>query len=377
VPEHRDLFPEPTRERSGPLGNSEPYVNGYRESTRTEAVIARRNINDWYRSFPDRDEKLARKLRLGSNDEHIPALDELFTHHVLSQRPGQIITYEEGGRGPDFRIYRQDQLVGSVEVLSLFQNQEWAKAQERHDRLADELDKRLDRCHGYWVTFEIFGDGSNVPPARFAAEVDQLLKQLPSVRDGSAARVPQKQWAKPIILEIGGARLHVRFQPVSPDRVPEPGETDRIVAGSFIGGFAADSARLRDRIAGKAGNKYDLRDAPYLVVVVVHSAMCDHEDFITGLYGSSAVYIDSGEVTRKGDGLFGWDQRRKAWKSTRLSAVCAMAAPDTFTPEETRWTLYHNPGPRYRWPSDLLGGSWEFRVSRENDQGVQMDWLTS
>ena len=144
MPEHGDLFPEPPRERLSPLGHSEPRVNWYLEPTRIEAVIGRRNINDWYRSFPDPDGKLERKLRSESNGEHIPALDELFTHHVLSQRLGQSITYEEGGRGPDFRIYRQDQLVGSVEVVSLFQKQEWTKEEESHARLADELDKRLD-----------------------------------------------------------------------------------------------------------------------------------------------------------------------------------------------------------------------------------------
>jgi hypothetical protein len=127
VPEHRNLFPEPTRERLSPLGHSEPHVNWYRESTRPEAAIGRRNINDWYRRFPDLDGKLARRLQSGNNVTHTGALDELFTHYLLSQKPDQSVTYEEGGVGPDFRLYRRGEFVGSVEVLSLFHKQEWTR----------------------------------------------------------------------------------------------------------------------------------------------------------------------------------------------------------------------------------------------------------
>jgi hypothetical protein len=239
-----------------PLGHSEPRVNWYLESTRIEAVLGRRNINNWYRSFPDPDEKLARKLRSESNAEHIPALDELFTHHVLSKRPDQSATYEEGGVGPDFRLYRRGEFVGSVEVLSLFQKQEWTKEEESHARLADELDKRLDLSHGYYVTFEVVENAANVRPAGFAECVERQLKQLPNVRDGSAARVPREQWAQPIPYEPPGARVLVRFHPVSPDRVPHPGGTNRVVAtGAMIIGFPASPERIRDRVAEKAGNQ--------------------------------------------------------------------------------------------------------------------------
>jgi hypothetical protein len=376
VSEKVDLFSEPTRERLGPLGHSEPHVNWYRESTRPEAVLARRNINDWYRSFPDRDGKLARKLRSERNAEHIPALDELFTHHVLSQRPGQSITYEEGGRGPDFRLYRRRELVGSVEVLSLFQKREWTKEEERHARLADGLNKRLDLSHGYFVTFQIVESDANLSPAKFAEWVRRQLKQLPNVRDGSAARFPLERSEQPIAYEPRGARIDVRFLPLYPDRVPEPGGTDRIVAaGPLIFGLVADSERIRDRVAEKAGQRYELREAPYLVLVVVHSSLCDNWDFINALYGSSAVDVRSGEATRKHDGLFGLHQGK--WKSRRLSAVCGMAERYTITPEETGRTLYHNPGAHHRWSSDLLDANREFGVSTETDQSVQLDWLTT
>jgi hypothetical protein len=171
----------------------------------------------------------------------------------------------------------------------------------------------------------------------------------------------------------------VRVHPVSPDRVPNPGGTDRVVAaGAMIVGFPASPERIRDRVAEKAGNKkgYDLRDAPYLVLVVLHSFMFDNEDFITGLYGSTTVYINSDAPVRLDNEFFGWEQGQRIWKNRRVSAVCAMAEPRTFAPDETGRTLYHNPGAHHRWSTDLLDAGQEFGVSHEDGQGLQMDWLT-
>jgi hypothetical protein len=104
--------------------------------------------------------------------------------------------------------------------------------------------------------------------------------------------------------------------------------------------------------------------------------MFDNEDFINGLYGSDAVIAITGAPVRLGNGLFGWEQGRRIWKGRRLSAVCAMPEPNTSNPDETGRTLYHNPGAHHRWSTDLLDAGREFGVSHENDQGLQMDWLT-
>jgi hypothetical protein len=52
------------------------------------------------------------------------ALDELYVHQVLRRLEPEV-RYEEGGQGPDFRVYHDGRQVLTVEVLSLFLRPEW------------------------------------------------------------------------------------------------------------------------------------------------------------------------------------------------------------------------------------------------------------
>jgi hypothetical protein len=130
------LFPEPPNPRTAPLAGLEPDVVWLQQSTRPEAVVARRRVNGWYQEFPDPRGELAAKLRSVDNQTHAAALDELYVHSVL-HGVATDVRYEEGGQGqaPDFRAYQDGRQILAVEVLSLFERPEWAK--EAPQRPAD------------------------------------------------------------------------------------------------------------------------------------------------------------------------------------------------------------------------------------------------
>ena len=139
-------FPEPTVPRTGPMGGTEPRVNFYLQSTRPEAVSGRSVVNEWYARFPDPNGHFQRRLRSTEDADHEGPLDELFIYQRLIRNAR--VSYEEGGRGPDFRLYRDSVHIASVEMISLFMRHDWEARQARHDRIADELNRRLQVADG-------------------------------------------------------------------------------------------------------------------------------------------------------------------------------------------------------------------------------------
>src|SRR5258708_418092 len=148
------LFPEPIEARTTPLRWTDPAVHWLSEITRPEASASRATVNAWYAAFPDADGRLAARLQSEDNEVHYQALDELHVHELLRHR-NLDIRYEVGGVGPDFRIYDNDRCIGGVEVLSLFQQQEWTDEQLRHMRLADAVCEVIPPTKGYFVDFQI------------------------------------------------------------------------------------------------------------------------------------------------------------------------------------------------------------------------------
>lgn len=374
------LFDEPSQARLGPMGHAEPQVNWLLTSTRAQAKRSRETVNSWYEAFPDHDGRLARRLRSPKDATHGQAVDELFVHHLLV-RPGRLVRYEEDGSGPDYRVYEQDKLIASVEVASLFEKAEWAIEDRRHAQLVDELNRRLDLSCGYFLDFDIDNlAGTGDPaPAQVERWVRQQLRQLPAPRrtkvrgDGQFGEFTR-------VYSSGPVQVTMRFWPMDPDKIPQPGSPGRVVGtGRMSGGWVTDAKRLHDRVTEKAGGKYDLRSAPYLLVVGVHAAFCDDDDFVNALYGASAVRFTvggSGDVqpVRLNDGIFGWLGAGQAgWKNQRLSAVCHLGAPNLWEPAKTTTVLFHNPFPAHDLPR-LFEPTREFAVV-ESTSGRRMDWL--
>ena len=366
------------------MGHAEPRVNWLLTSTRPEAARSREAVNNWYTAFPDPDGLFGRRLRSTDDVSHAQALDELFVHQLLA-RPGRTVRYEEDGTGPDFRVYEQGELIASVEVASLFEKAEWRVEDRRHNRLVDELNRRLDLSLGYFLDFEIDNPaGTGDPaPARVERWVRQQLRGLPDphcapVRgDGEFGEFTR-------LYRHESVQVTMRFWPIAPDKIPPPGSPSRIVGtGRTSGGVVTDAERLRDRLEEKAGGKYDLRSAAFLVIVAVHAAFCDDDDFVAALYGANAVRYTIGgrgdvEHVRVNDGVFGPRDARQGgksgWKNQRLSAVCHLAAPTLWEPTKTTSVLFHNPFPAKALPR-LFAPTREFAVIESTSERRRLDWL--
>lgn len=373
------LFDEPHVERLGPMGHAEPRVNWFLTSTRPEASRSRANVNRWYRALPDQDGAFASRLRSGRDVDHLQAIDELYVHHLLAS-PLRMIAYEEDGAGPDFRVYESGALVASVEVASLFEKAEWAAEDLRHNRVADELNKRLDLSCGFFIGFEIENDaGTGDPaPAKLADWIRRQFEELPDPRRSNLRLASGAAEGFKRVYAAGPVQVGVTFWPLEPHNIPGAGSQDRVVSiGRMSGGWVTDDDRVRAKITEKAGGKYDLRCRPYLIVVGVHAAFCDDGDFLNALYGSNVVQFRIGQpgserADRLGDGVFGIGPG--GWKNRRLSAVCRLAAPNTWSPERTSTVLFENPNPTHSIP-DLFIPTRVFGIVRADDQVRHLDWL--
>ena len=109
------LFPESMTPSTGPLANLEPHVVWLQRSLQPEAA-ARRRVNAWYQNFRDPDGQLAPRLTSTDNEAYYVALDELYVHQAL-RRLEPDVRYEEGGQGPDLRVYRDGHQVSRLTGL--------------------------------------------------------------------------------------------------------------------------------------------------------------------------------------------------------------------------------------------------------------------
>ncbi len=118
-------FPEPAARRDGPMGWAEPSVSFYLKSTRPVASVGRATINDWYSRFPDPNGAFLGRIRSAEDADHEGALDE-----------------------------------------------------PRHDRLADELDKRVSPDR-WGLNFEIIRMDRTPSARRLATWVRRTVDALP------------------------------------------------------------------------------------------------------------------------------------------------------------------------------------------------------
>ena len=126
--------------------------------------------------------------------------------------------------------------VASIEMISLFMRHDWDTEQARHDRIADELNRRLEV--GRWgLHFEIARLDRSPPLGRLVAWVKRTIDTLPSYDSTKldSFSPPRRSFTS------DGVNLQFEFTPRTAAR---PG--DRIVgSGPVIGGFVNSAIRLR------------------------------------------------------------------------------------------------------------------------------------
>lgn len=368
------LFAEPTQARAGPIGWTEPVVHYLTESTKPEAVAARRVLNAAYESFPDPQGQFASRLRSEVNVDHLQALDELITHQHLT-RQFRDVRYEEGERAPDFRVYDKGKLVAAVEVLSLFERKDWSEERARHLRLADELNRRIPPTDGYLIDFEIKQADRDPPPARVAAFVRQQIAGLPR-HEAAAGSRPGVAVPSAAVYQAPGFHIRFRFFPMRSDTAGKTDPDMRIVlSGPMIGGSINSGERLKKRIKEKAGDRYSIADAPFLVVAGIHDPFYADVQSLWALYGGQSVIFPSGAGIRRNDGLFGADRKRTGGRQRRVSAVAVLQEINVWHPEATDVALFHNPFCVHRWPSHMFPPTRVYGPIEEAADSIRLDWI--
>jgi hypothetical protein len=348
-------------------------VHWYTESTRPEAVLARSQLNEWYCGFDDPDDKFAARLRSEVDADHLQAIDELYVHQLLRLR-WEDVRYEEGGVGTDFRIYEAGRPFVAVEVLSLFQRQDWSDQQVTHWRIADSINARLSPTHGYFVRMKVQQADRDPSPKRLTKFLREGLSGLPSYEElagrvSSRADLPSAHYAE------DGVSIEVSFVPMRAGAAADLDDDTRIIGiGAITGGMVNSGERLKDRIAAKAGGRYDIA-VPFLIAVGIHDSFCSAEQVMDALYGKGAVEVATSSWTRRHDGLFGVDRVRANGRHTRVSAIAAIKGLYIGRDESPNLAVYDNPLALMPWPTDALPFARRFGIRESAPEGFTMDWL--
>lgn len=348
------LFPEPPVPRTSALGRVEPAVHWFTESTRPEASASRATVNRWYAEIDDPDGRFARRLRSEVDVDHHQALDELHVHHLL-RRSHEDVRYEEGGVGPDFRVYESGECVAAIEVLSLFERADWDQEQRQHGRLADELNRRVPPTAGYFVDFDIERCEREPAPRRFADFVSRRIAELPDPQALRLPSAPRFDDLPSALYEHDGCRISMRFIPMRDGARTRTDPDGRIVGtGPVLGGMVNSGRRLRDRLLSKAGGRYELGGSPFLIAACIHDFLCSDDEVLDALYGDEAVLVDTGQFVRRRDGFFGLDPTKHVARNRRVSAVGVVSRFRPWAPEDADIAVLENPHAATPWPPELL-----------------------
>ena len=368
------LFPEPATARTGALGWTEAAVHWFTESTRDIAIASRVKVNQWYSDFPDADGKFAARLTSEVDVDHHQALDELYVHHLLRRRWDDV-RYEEGGVGPDFRVYERGECAAGIEVASLFQREDWSEEERRHWRLADAINSRLRPTAGYMLDFEIERANRDPAPRRISDFISHRLEELPPIEEFRLPTQAGIDDLPSVVYDERGVRLRVRFIPLHVD-APARTDPDAVIVGTgpVIGGAVNTPVRLRDRVEKKAGGRYDIGDTPFLVAVGMHDLFDQDPEVIAAFYGHEAVEYP-GRIFRRNDGIFGVDKGRPEGRHRRLSAVAVIRKIFVWEPENISVAVLHNPYAGRPWPDDYLPATRRFGEVGSNESGTQFNWV--
>jgi hypothetical protein len=351
-PNTANLFVEPTVRRERSLGYSEPAVHWLAESTWDAAIEARKWINSWYRRFPDSEGHLGFRLKSERDEEHHAALDELLVHELL-QTVHDDVRYEEGGRGPDFRVYHEGRLTLAVEVLTLFQKAEWESEWRGYGRIADAVNKRV-RVRGFFLQIDPKRLERHPSERRLARFLDQFVDGLPSPTE-TEAYVPDRDLPR-ITYREEGVEIGVRAIPMRRDAKSLRDPNTRVVgAGPVIGGMVDSAIRLKKALRGKRPTRYDLPSLPYIVVVVNRDPFCSEDQYMQAAYGPDQIATKPAEAFATSlplqvRGFFAETRDR----NTRLSGIAIVNGFAPWDPLQTRVLLLCNPYARLPIPEGSI-----------------------
>ncbi|WP_433208055.1 hypothetical protein ACQP00_42570 [Dactylosporangium sp. CS-047395] len=354
------VFPEPTEPRESWLGSTEPVVNFLLTSTREQAVAGRKWVNDCYSRFPDENSKFRGRLRSERDEDYLTALDELFLHERLLS--SGTVTNEEGGRGPDFRIYRDSTYLGAIEVRSIFTRQDWSDELFQHGTISDELNSRL-KLGNWFLGFKVIQLERQPSFQSLTRWLKERLEELDAESPNSGASKPP-----PVTYTTTGVRLEFQFIRRTSAQPPRPG--DRIIGPSaMVGGFDNSAERLRLALKAKVNKNYDLRGAPFAIWVGAEKIILSVEDVTNALFGDEQVSFPSMALTRARNGFF------RPGRNTRLSCIFVAYNWAPWSPDTAVVVRFDNPYGSVAFPDDITPADYRLSEVYRDGESFKLDWL--
>lgn len=377
------LFPEPNKARTGPMGRSEPSVHWYTEITRPEAIADRATLNAWYRDMPDRDGSVAIRLRSELDDQHFPAVGEVIVHRLLRSRH-EDVRYEEAPGAPDFRVYEDDKLSLSVEVMALTQRADWTSEERQANLIVDALDERVKEGRGYMldiVELHVSDPPSLVALARFVGDFLAGLPPHAEVRAamGAGSPLPETTYQAPgIYLRVAALPLR---EPIEPD---EDGATRIVGMGPAMGGAVNSGIRLKKALRDKKASKYEVGDSPYVVAAMIVDPFCTTDQWMNALYGPDRLSLRPHDPLARSlpaevQGLYGRDPNTMKPRATGTSSV-AIIEKHGLLADGLHVFRLDNPNARIPLPDDAVpflrrfAPTWNWTpVSQEPERPLRLD----
>jgi hypothetical protein len=306
-----------------------------------------------------------KSLICSSDDiQHASALDELFFFQALPQNIR--IVHEEGGLGPDFRIYEGDQYIVAVEVCSLLENREWDQQQRRHARIADGLNKRIP-LEAWFVHFDVVQLDRQPSIKRLASWVRHQIGELPS-----HATVEPDSSAPHVMYVDDGVQLDFTFIKRTSAIPPRP--TDRIVGGGqLVGGFVDSYLRIRSALEKKVQKRYDTRGKPLAIAMGIWDTFATLDEVDDALFGNESVVVATGQVVRSNNGFFGRTRERPKGKHQEISCVFVRQRWYPWSSQAAILCRYDNPFAEFEFPLDIISADYRYQATRD-PSAVRMKW---
>ena len=142
----------------------------------------------------------------------------------------------------------------------------------------------------------------------------------------------------------------------------------------MIGGMVNSGLRLKDRLVSKAGRRYELNGAPFMIAACIHDFLCSDEQVLEALYGGEAFVVYFGQLVRRRDGFFGVDVARAVGRNTRVSAVGVIADFSPWAPVDADIAVLENPYGATAWPSETLPWRRWFGPVEQDEQSSRFGW---
>ncbi len=268
----------------------------------------RKQLDVWYREFPDTDGDLRRRFRSDAPGQHFAAWWELYLHAVFRRLGFAVATHPDMGttvRRPDFELTRGGEAF-LMEAATVFSGLvEDGRHGAREAEVLDALESVADPDFILSVAFEQVG-ASSPPKARFVRDVREWLKSL----DPDAVRRESEAGAEPPERSFTPAadwEVDLRAFAFSPEARGAPGHR-MIGIGPVSVGWVNDREKLGAKLRGKS-RRYGRPRIPLVIAVLSLSSFADDDDVEEALFGSRANQVSVTDpltttAVRQPDGLW-------------------------------------------------------------------------